>query len=85
MDVEVVTPDEFIGAVQGDLNGRRGALKGIETRGKAQLLKAEAPLSEMFGYVNGLRSLTQGRASYTMQVSHYDQVPEAVQRQITGR
>jgi elongation factor G len=77
MKVEVVTPDDFLGAVQGDLNARRGQITGIETRGGAQAIRAQVPLASMFGYVNSLRSLTQGRATYTMEFSHYAQVPPA--------
>jgi elongation factor G len=84
MDVEVVTPEEFRGAIQGDLNGRRGQIKGIEMRGTAQVIQAEVPLSEMFGYVSSVRSMTQGRASYTMQFSHYAQVPDAVSKGIVA-
>jgi elongation factor G len=78
MKVEVVTPEEFVGAVQGDLNGRRGTLTGLDVRGNARVIEAEVPLASMFGYVNSLRSMTQGRATYTMQFSHYAQVPAAV-------
>jgi elongation factor G len=85
MSVEVVTPEEYRGAVQGDLNSRRGQITGIEMRGSAQVLSAEVSLSEMFGYVGSLRSMTQGRASYTMQFSHYDQAPEAVVDSIISR
>jgi len=85
MQVEVVTPDEFVGAVQGDLNARRATITGIEVRGGAQVMGAIAPLSQMFGYVNSLRSMTQGRASYTMQFSHYEAVPESVVNQIVAR
>jgi elongation factor G len=84
MSVEVVTPEEFVGPVQGDLNSRRGQLTGIDVRAGAQLLTAEVPLATMFGYVNSLRSMTQGRATYTMQFSHYDRVPEDVARKLTG-
>ena len=83
MDVEVVTPEEFVGAVQGDLNSRRGKLTGVDMRARAQAIRAEVPLATMFGYVNSLRSMTQGRATYTMQFSHYAQVPEAVAEGIT--
>src|SRR3990172_5288203 len=76
MKVEVVTPEDFVGAVQGDLNSRRGKLTGIGVRGHLQVIDAEVPLATMFGYVNGLRSLTQGRATYTMQFSHYAAAPE---------
>ncbi len=78
MEVEVVTPEEFVGAVQGDLNGRRGQITGFDSRGGQQVIRALVPLATMFGYVNSLRSLTQGRATFTMQFSHYTQVPEAV-------
>jgi len=78
MSVEAVTPEEFVGAVQGDINSRRGDITGIEMRGNAQVVHAEVPLATMFGYVNSLRSLTQGRATYTMQFSRYAQVPEQV-------
>jgi elongation factor G len=78
MTVEAVTPEEFVGAVQGDINSRRGEITGIEMRGNAQAIHAEVPLATMFGYVNSLRSLTQGRATYTMQFSRYSQVPEQV-------
>ena len=82
MGVEVVTPDEFVGPVQGDLNSRRGAITGLEARAGAQCVRADVPLAQMFGYVNQLRSMTQGRASYTMQFSHYAEVPEAVAKSI---
>ncbi|MDJ0849658.1 MAG: elongation factor G [Myxococcota bacterium] len=82
MEVEAVTPEDFVGAVQGDLNSRRGDITGIEMRGNAQAIGAQVPLATMFGYVNSLRSLTQGRATYTMQFSHYAQVPEQVARGI---
>jgi elongation factor G len=78
MGVEVVTPEEFIGPVQGDLKSRRGEITGFEARSGAQSITAEVPLATMFGYVNNLRSMTQGRATYTMQFSYYDQVPAIV-------
>jgi elongation factor G len=78
MAVEVVTPDDFVGAVQGDLNSRRGTITNVAMRGTAQVIEADVPLARMFGYVNNLRSMTQGRATYTMQFSHYEQVPETV-------
>jgi elongation factor G len=84
MDVEVVTPEEFRGAIQGDLNGRRGQIKGIEIKGTLQVVQAEVPLSEMFGYVSSVRSMTQGRASYTMQFSCYAQVPDTVTKGIVA-
>ncbi len=82
MKVEVVTPEDFRGAVQGDLNGRRGQIKGIEMRGQYQVVKADVPLAEMFGYVSSVRSMTQGRASYTMQFAHYSQVPNMLLQSI---
>jgi len=77
MNVEVVTPEEFVGMVQGDLQSRRGNITGIEARGSIQAIGAEMPLATMFGYVNSLRSMTQGRATYTMEFSHYSKVPAA--------
>ncbi|MAI78259.1 MAG: elongation factor G [Deltaproteobacteria bacterium] len=85
MAVEVVTPDEYRGAVQGDLNSRRGQITGIDVRGVGQVISASVPLAEMFGYVGSVRSMTQGRASYTMQFSHYDPAPEAVVNSIVAR
>ena len=85
MSVEVVTPEDYRGAVQGDLNSRRGQIKGSAVRGAAQVVTAEIPLAEMFGYVGAVRSMTQGRASYTMQFSHYDRAPEAVTDAIVAR
>ncbi|MBW1684951.1 MAG: elongation factor G [Deltaproteobacteria bacterium] len=82
MSVEAVTPEEFVGAVQGDLNSRRGDITGVEMRGRAQAIDATVPLATMFGYVSNLRSLTQGRATYTMQFSHYAEVPEDVAKGI---
>jgi len=78
MSVEAVTPEEFVGAVQGDLASRRGDITGLEARGNARAVTAKVPLATMFGYVNALRSMTQGRATYTMQFSHYAQVPPSV-------
>jgi elongation factor G len=85
MSVLVVTPDDFVGPVQGDLNGRRGQISGVELRGNAQVIAATVPLATMFGYVNSLRSMTQGRASYTMQFSHYAEVPASVTDAIVAR
>ena len=78
MAVEVVVPEEFVGGVQGDLNSRRGNITGFEARTGVQVVTAEVPLASMFGYVNGLRSLTQGRATYTMQFLRYAEVPAAI-------
>ncbi|MFZ9981877.1 MAG: elongation factor G [Cyclobacteriaceae bacterium] len=75
MGVEVVTPDEFTGSVTGDLNRRRGIMKGMDTRGTAQVIKADVPLAELFGYVTDLRTITSGRASASLTFAHYAQVP----------
>ena len=82
MDVEVVTPEEYMGDVMGDLNSRRGRIEGISSRRDAQVVKSMVPLSEMFGYATSLRSMTQGRAIFTMQFSHYDEVPRSIAEQI---
>jgi elongation factor G len=82
MKVEVVTPDEYLGDVIGDLNSRRGQIQGTDTRGNAQAVEANVPLANMFGYVNELRSFTQGRANYSMQFSHYDEVPANVAAEV---
>jgi len=82
MKVEVVTPEEFMGDVIGDLNSRRGQIQGTDTRGNAQVVEAFVPLANMFGYVNELRSFSQGRAQYTMQFSHYDEVPANVAAEV---
>ncbi len=82
MKVEVVTPEEFMGDVIGDLNSRRGQIQGTDSRGNAQVVEANVPLANMFGYVNELRSFTQGRAQYTMQFSHYDEVPANVAQEV---
>jgi elongation factor G len=78
MSVEVVTPEEYMGDVMGDLNSRRGKIHSMEKRGNAQVIRAEVPLAEMFGYATDLRSKTQGRATYTMQFSHYEDVPKGI-------
>jgi elongation factor G len=78
MSVEVVTPEEYMGDVMGDLNSRRGRIQSMEKRGNAQVIRSEVPLSEMFGYATDLRSKTQGRATYTMQFAHYDEVPKGI-------
>jgi elongation factor G len=85
MEVEVVTPEEYLGEVMGDLNSRRGKIGGMNRRKEAQVVNAVVPLSEMFGYATTLRSMTQGRALYTMQFSHYDQVPKSISDQIIER
>jgi elongation factor G len=75
MNVEVVTPEEYLGSVIGDLNSRRGQIQGQDMRGNATVVNAFVPLANMFGYVNTLRGMSQGRANFTMQFSHYDTVP----------
>ncbi|MCK0098062.1 elongation factor G [Qipengyuania sp. S6317L1] len=82
MKVEVVTPEDYLGDVIGDLNSRRGQIQGTDSRGNAQAVEAFVPLANMFGYVNELRSFTQGRAQYSMQFSHYDEVPQAVAQEV---
>jgi len=82
MAVEVVTPEEYLGDVMGDLNSRRGKIEGMNPRKDAQVVKAMVPLAEMYGYATTLRSMTQGRALYTMQFSHYEQTPKSVSEQI---
>ncbi len=82
MKVEVVTPEEYMGDVIGDLNSRRGQIQGTDSRGNAQVVEAFVPLANMFGYVNELRSFTQGRAQYTMLFSHYDEVPANVAAEV---
>ena len=78
MDVEVVTPEEYMGDVIGDLNSRRGNVRSMDQRGNARVVTAVVPLANMFGYINTLRSISQGRAQFTMQFDHYEQVPQAV-------
>ncbi len=85
MAVEVVTPDEYMGDVMGDLSSRRGKVGGMEQRGNAQVVRADVPLSEMFGYSTDLRSRTQGRANYTMQFDSYQQMPGNIQEEIVAR
>jgi len=85
MKVEVVTPEDYLGDVIGDLNSRRGQIQGTDSRGNAQVVEAMVPLANMFGYVNQLRSFTQGRAQYTMQFSHYDEVPANVAEEVKAK
>ena len=82
MEVEVVTPEEYMGDVMGDLSSRRGKIEGMSPRKDAQVIRAAVPLSEMFGYSTALRSMTQGRAIYSMELSHYDETPRSVADQI---
>ncbi len=85
MAVEVVTPEDYMGEVFGDLNARRGRVEGSEQRGNSMVIKAQVPLSDMFGYATDLRSRTQGRATYTMQFRSYQQVPKAIADEIVAR
>jgi elongation factor G len=82
MAVEVVTPEEYMGDVMGDLNSRRGKIVGMSPRKDAQVIKSLVPLAEMFGYSTILRSMTQGRAIYSMELSHYDEAPKSISDQI---
>jgi elongation factor G len=85
MAVEVVTPEDYMGDVIGDLSSRRGKVEGMEQRGNAHVVRAQVPLGEMFGYATDLRSRTQGRATYTMQFDSYQQVPESIATEIIAR
>ena len=85
MDVEVITPEEYMGDVVGDLNRRRGKIQSMDERGMAKAVTAEVPLAEMFGYATALRSLSQGRANYTMQFKHYEEVPGNVAKEVVAR
>ena len=78
MAVEVVTPEDYLGDVMGDLNSRRGRIEGMEPRGNAQAIRARVPLATMFGYATDLRSMTQGRATFTMQFDRYEEVPQSI-------
>jgi elongation factor G len=85
MKVEVTTPDDYLGDVMGDLSSRRGKLEGSEQRGNSQVIRAQVPLSEMFGYATDLRSRTQGRATYTMQFARYEEVPTSIAEEIMAK
>ena len=85
MKVEVVTPEAFVGAIIGDLNARRGQILGMDERGNARIVKATVPLSEMFGYAGSMRSLTQGRASYSMSFENYSQVPKNIMNKLVKK
>ena len=85
MSVEVVTPEEYLGDIIGDLNSRRGQVSGTETRGPSTVINSMVPLANMFGYVNNLRSMSQGRAVFTMQFDHYEEVPKAVSEEIISQ
>jgi elongation factor G len=85
MDVEVVTPDEYMGTIVGDLNSRRGRIVSMEARGSSQVIRANVPLGQMFGYATEMRSMTQGRATYTMQFARYEEVPSAIAEEIMAK
>jgi len=85
MKVEVVTPEDYTGGIIGDLTSRRGHVQGQDRRGNASVINAMVPLANMFGYVNTLRSMSQGRAQYTMQFDHYEQVPQAVAEEVQAK
>ena len=85
MKVEVVTPEEYMGDIIGDINSRRGQISGTEPRGVVNVINAMVPLANMFGYVNNLRSMSQGRAQYTMVFDHYSQVPQAVADEVQAK
>ena len=85
MKVEVVTPEDFVGDVIGDLNSRRGQVQDMDMRGNARVVTAMVPLANMFGYVNTLRSMSQGRAAYSMQFDHYEQVPQNVADEVRAK
>ena len=85
MKVEVITPEEYMGDIIGDLNSRRGNVGGMEARGNARAIEAMVPLANMFGYINTLRSMSQGRAQYSMQFDHYEQVPQAVADEVRAK
>jgi len=85
MAVEVVTPDDYVGGVMGDLNARRGRVTSIDAQAGAQTIKADVPLREMFGYSTELRSASQGRATYTMEFASYAPVPSTLMEQIVSR
>ncbi|NBX28425.1 MAG: elongation factor G, partial [Chitinophagia bacterium] len=85
MKVEVLTPEQNMGDVVGDLNRRRGQIEGMDSKGNAQVIKAKVPLSEMFGYVTQLRSLSSGRASSTMEFSHYAPAPRNIEEEVVAK
>ena len=85
MRVEVTMPEEFMGDVIGDLNSRRGQIEGMEPRGSTQVVRAAVPLAEMFGYATDLRSMTQGRATYSMEFGHYAEVPPNLAAELVAK
>ena len=85
MDLEVIVPEEYMGDVIGNLSSKRGKILGMKMRGGAQVVSAQVPLAEMFGYATHLRSMTQGRGVFTMQFSHYDVVPKNISDEIIAK
>ena len=85
MKVEVVTPEEYMGDIIGDLNSRRGQISNMEDRGNAKVIMAQVPLASMFGYINNLRSMSQGRAQYSMVFDHYAPVPANVAEEVKAK
>jgi len=85
MSLDVVTPDDFLGEVIGDISSRRGQIEGTDVRGNAKAVRAKVPMGSMFGYATELRSLTQGRASFTLEPSHYAEVPDSIASTIEKR
>jgi elongation factor G len=85
MKVEVVTPEDYTGSVIGDLNSRRGQIQGQDMRGNANVINAMVPLANMFSYVNNLRSMSQGRATFTMQFDHYAEVPKGIADEVQAK
>ena len=85
MGVEVVTPEDYMGDVIGDLSGRRGSVQSMDQRGNARVVVATVPLANMFGYINTLRSISQGRAQFSMQFDNYEQVPQGVADEVRAK
>ena len=85
MKVEVIMPEEFLGDVMGDLNARRGHILGVDSRGNTQVVRAQVPLAEMFGYATELRSMTRGRATHSMEFSHYSPVPAGISQEVVSK
>jgi len=85
MKVEVTVPEEYMGDVMGMLNSRRGRIEGMDSRGGAQIIRAKVPLAEMFGYSTTLRSGTQGRGVFAMELSHYEEVPRSIAEEIVSK
>ena len=85
MQLEVVTPDDYLGDIIGDLQGRRGQINAMDSRGNARVIAAVVPLANMFGYVNNLRSMSQGRAQFTMHFDHYEQVPQGIAEEVRAK